>query len=81
MGKSPKLPDKKIEKVRDSNRKLIKKHKDLNAAVQDLIKKEGKPKNEDERSRINRKAYKTIIRRNPLLLKAVKENVARARPK
>jgi hypothetical protein len=79
MGKSPKLPDNSIRKVREANRRLIKTHTDLYAAVRDLIKKSGKPKNKDEKRKINRKVYRAIIRRNPLLQNAVKENIAKTR--
>jgi hypothetical protein len=79
MGKSPKLPDNSIRKVREANRRLIKRHTDLYAAVREQIKKSGKPKNKDEKRKINRKVYRAIIRRNPLLQNAVKENIAKTR--
>ncbi len=79
MGKSPKLPDSEIKKARAANRKLIKRNKDLNAQVQTLIKAAGKPKNKDEKRQINRSAYSAVIRRNPLLGKAIKENIAKRR--
>ena len=79
MGKSPKLPDNEIKKVRESNRRLIKRHKDLYAAVLAKKKSSKKPKNEDEKRKTNREIYRTIIRRNPLLTKAVKENIAKKR--
>jgi hypothetical protein len=79
MGKSPKLPDNTIRRVREGNRRLIKKHRDFNAAVRAIIKKEGKPKDKDKKREINRKAYRTIIGRNPLLKNAVKENIAKTR--
>jgi hypothetical protein len=79
MGKSPKLPDNTIRRVREANRKLIKKHRDFNAAVRAEIKKSGKPKNKDQKRKINRKAYRAIIRRNPLLKNAVRQNIAKTR--
>jgi hypothetical protein len=79
MGKGPRLSDSEIRKARRTNRKIIKAHKDLNAAARALIKAAGKPKNKDERRRNNRKAFSAIIRRNPLLKAKVKENLTKAR--
>jgi hypothetical protein len=79
MGKGAKLSDSGIKKARRENRKIIKAHKDLYAAVRAEIKKAGKPKDAAQRRRINRNSYAKIIRRNPLLAKAVKENLAKIR--
>jgi hypothetical protein len=80
MGKGPRLPDSEIRKARRANRKIIKAHKDLNAAVRAELKAAGKPRDADDRRQINRKAFAKVIKRNPLLAKAAKENVAKARP-
>lgn len=79
MGKGPRLSDSAIRKARRANRKIIKSHKDLNVAVRAEIKAGGKPRSADERRRIIRNAYRKVINRNPLLKKAVKENLAKAR--
>lgn len=79
MGKGPRLSDSEIKKARRANRKIIKAHKDLNTAVRGEIKTAGKPRDADQRRRINRNAFAKVIRRNPLLAKAVKENLAKAR--
>jgi hypothetical protein len=81
MGKGPLLPDSAIKKARRANRKIIKAHKDLNAAVRAEIKAAGKPTDADERRQFNRNAFAKVIKRNPLLVKAVKENLAKARPR
>jgi replicative DNA helicase len=79
MGKGPKLPQNRINKVRQANRKLIRKHKDLNAAVRAAIKASGKPEDKADKRKINKRVYRSIIGRNPLLGRAVKENVAKLR--
>ena len=79
MGKGPRLPDSDIKKARRANRKIIKAHKDLNAAVRAEIKAAAKPTDAKSRRQINRNAFAKVIRRNPLLAKAVKENLAKAR--
>ena len=79
MGKGPRLPDSDIKKARRANRKIIKAHKDLNAAVRAEIKAAGTPTDAKPRKQINRNAFAKVIRRNPLLAKAVKENLAKAR--
>jgi hypothetical protein len=81
MGKGVRLPDNEIKRVRRANRKIIKVHKDLNAAVRAEIKAAGNPRDADQRRRITRNAYRKLIRRNPLLKKAVEENLKRARGK
>jgi hypothetical protein len=79
MGKGARLSDSEIKRVRRANRKIIKAHKDLNAVVRAEIKAAGKPRDADQRRRITRNAYRKLIRRNPLLKKAVEENLKRAR--
>ncbi len=79
-GKVPKLPDNEIRKVRESNRRLIEEAEGLShAAVLAKKKSSKKPKNEDEKRKTNKEIYRTIIQRNPLLKKAVKENIAKKR--
>jgi hypothetical protein len=79
MGKGPKLSESAIRKARRANRKIIKAHKDLNAAVRAEIKKAGRPRDANQRRQINRNAYRKVIRRNPLLKAKVKENLTKSR--
>jgi hypothetical protein len=79
MGKGSRLSDSAIKRVRRDNRKIIKAHKDLNAAVRAEINAAGTPRDADQRRKITRNAFKKVIKRNPLLAKAVKENLAKAR--
>ena len=74
MGKGVKLSAAASKKLRQANRKLISSNKDLNAAVQALL-KASKAKSADAKTAAARKAYSTVVKRNPLLRAAVKENL------
>ena len=74
MGKGVKLSAAAATKLRKANRKLISANKDLNAAVQALL-KASKAKSAAEKTAAARKAYSTVVKRNPLLRAAVKENL------
>ncbi len=74
MGKGVKLSAAAATKLRKANRKLISSNKDLNAAVQALL-KASKAKSAAAKTAAARKAYSTVVKRNPLLRAAVKENL------
>ena len=72
MGKGTKLSPAVVTKLRKANRKLISENKDLNAAVQALI-KSSKAKSATDKQKAAKKAYATVAKRNPLLRAAMKE--------
>jgi len=72
MGKGTKLPADTVMKLRKANRKLISANKDLNAAVQALI-KSSKAKSAADKQKAAKKAYATVAKRNPLLRAAMQE--------
>ena len=72
MGKGTKLPAAAVSKLRKANRKLVSANKDLNAAVQALI-KSSKAKSAADKQKAVKKAYATVAKRNPLLRAAMKE--------
>ena len=74
MGKGVNLSEAAVMKLRKANRKLISSNKDLNAAVQALV-KASKAKTAADKAAAVRKAYSTVVKRNPLLRAAVKENL------
>ncbi|HEX9454693.1 MAG TPA: hypothetical protein VGA27_10040 [Candidatus Binatia bacterium] len=74
MGKGTKIPQAAAKKLRQANRKLISSNKDLNAAVQALI-KASKAKSADDKKKAAKKAYATVAKRNPLLRAALMENL------
>ena len=74
MGKGVKLSPAALNKLRKANRKLISANKDLDAAVQALV-KASKAKTAAAKTAAARKAYSTVVKRNPLLRVAVKENL------
>ena len=74
MGKGVKLSPAAVTKLRKANRKLISSNKDLNAAVQALL-KVSKAKSAAAKTAAARKAYSTVVKRNSLLRAAVKENL------
>jgi hypothetical protein len=74
VGKGVKLSPAAATKLRKANRKLISANKDLNAAVQALL-KASKAKSAAAKTAAARKAYSTVVKRNPLLRAAVKENL------
>jgi len=61
MGKIPRLPAPRIKKARREIRKSVKMHKTGNALVQKMLKAAGKPKNAQEKSTINKIAYRAAI--------------------
>ena len=69
MGKSgPKLSEAKLEKIRKAIRAVIKENKDLQAAVNALVKAS---KYSDKKAKL-RSAISKVIVRNPLLQQAAK---------
>ena len=74
MGKGVKLSAAAAAKLRKANRKLISSNKDLYAAVQSLL-KASKAKSAAAKTAAASKAYSTVVKRNPLLRAAVKENL------
>ena len=72
MGKGTKLPADAVNKLRKANRKLVSANKDLNAAVQALI-KSSKAKSAADKQKAAKKAYATVAKRNPLLRAAMQE--------
>ena len=74
MGKGTKIPEAAAKKLRQANRKLISSNKDLNAAVQALI-KASKAKSADDKKKAAKKAYAIVAKRNPLLRAAMIENL------
>ena len=74
MGKATKLPPEVVTKLRQANRKTVKANKDLEAAVQALI-KASKAKSADAKIAAAKKAYATEAKRNPLLRAAMQENL------
>jgi hypothetical protein len=78
MGKLPELPAPIVKKVRRAIRKSVKMHKAANALVQKMLKAAGKPKNAEEKSMINKIAYRAAIRAFPGLQKAVVDAIRKA---
>jgi hypothetical protein len=74
MGKGTKLSDAAVKQVRSANRKLIKANKDLDGAVQALI-KAAKAKSAADKAKATKKAYAAVSKRNPLLRDAMKETL------
>ena len=74
MGKGVKLSEAAVKKLRKANRKLISSNKDLSAALQALV-KASKDKSAAAKTTAARKAWSTVVKRNPLLRAAVKENL------
>ena len=74
MGKGVKFSAAAATKLRKANRKLISANKDLHAAIQALL-KASKAKSAAAKTAAARKAYSTVVKRNPLLRAAVKENL------
>lgn len=74
MGKGVNLSEAAVAALRKANRKLISANKDLSAAVQALV-KASKAKSPAAKAAAERKAYSTVVKRNPLLRAAVKENL------
>ena len=72
MGKGTKLSPAVVTKLRKANRKLVSANKDLNAAVQALI-KSSKAKSAVDKQKATKRAYATVAKRNPLLRAAMKE--------
>lgn len=72
MGKGTKLSADVVMKLRKGNRKLVSANKDLNAAVQALI-KSSKAKSAADKQKATKKAYATVAKRNPLLRAAMTE--------
>lgn len=74
MGKGTKLPEAAVKKVRAANRKLVKANKDLDAAVQAIV-KASKAKSAADKQKATKKAYATVAKRNPLLRAAMTETL------
>jgi hypothetical protein len=74
MGKGTKLPAEAVQKVRSANRKLVKANKDLDAAVQSLI-KAAKAKSAVAKQKATKNAYAAVAKRNPLLRAAMTETL------
>lgn len=74
MGKGVKLSEAAVKKLRKANRKLISSNKDLSAALQALV-RASKDKSAAAKTAAARKAWSTVVKRNPLLRAAVKENL------
>jgi hypothetical protein len=74
MGKGTKLSAAAVQRVRSANRKLIKANKDLDAAVQALI-KAAKAKSAADKAKATKKAYAAVSKRNPLLRAAMQETL------
>jgi len=72
MGKGTKLSADAVMQLRKANRKLVSANKDLNAAVQALI-KASKAKSAAAKQKAAKKAYATVAKRNPLLRAAMQE--------
>lgn len=74
MGKGTKLSEAALKQVRSANRKLVKANKDLDAAVQAIV-KASKAKSVADKQKATKKAYATVAKRNPLLRAAMTETL------
>jgi len=74
MGKGTKLSEAALKQVRSANRKLVKANKDLDAAVQALV-KASKAKSAADKQKATKKAYATVAKRNPVLRAAMTETL------
>jgi len=74
MAKVPKLPRAQINEIRMKIRAVVKDNRELQAKVDETLEKEPPPQGKAAAREQRRKAYRDVIRKNPLLRDQV-ENI------